>query len=347
MFARITRGSRAALLATLVVALPCSAGAQGLFKRTEPLEITITTGLGSLLKDRDSTSRTLHGAELAYRDSSGAIIKVPIALRTRGHFRRQVRNCDFPPLKVEIAKAAAKKTVFDGNRVLKLASSCRPGSAEYEQYILQEAAVFRMYQAITPWSYRVRLAHVTYQDSVGKVKPVVSWAFFVEDDGDLAQRRDVKKFETKGAYFDDLDPSLWGTAQLFQYMIGNTDWSVSGLHNITLLKDTAAVVHPVPYDFDWTGAVDARYAFPDKSLPIRMVTERLWRGDCRPAEQLAPTIDLFKSRREAIEKAYMDIEPLAAARKERMKKYFAEFWALIDNPKRAASEFKRTCADRN
>lgn len=296
--------------ALLLGALPFVVQAQGLFKKTEPLEITITTSLAKVIKDRDSTDRVTHGAELAYKDSAGTEVKVAITLRTRGHFRRQVRNCDFPPLKVEMTKAAAKNTVFEGNRTLKLASSCRPSNDDYEQYILQEAAVFRMYQVITPWSYRVRLAHVTYNDSTGKAKPVQSWAFFVEDDGDLAQRRGVKKFEIKGARFDDLEPVLWGKLQLFQYMIGNTDWSVSGLHNITLFKDTAAVIHPVPYDFDWSGAVNTRYAFPDKSLSIRSVVDRLWRGDCSTAEQLAPSIAHFKERRAALDSAYTTIAAL-------------------------------------
>ena len=227
---------------------------------------------------------------MSYKDAAGSNVNVAVTLRSRGHFRRQFRNCDFPPLKVEMTKAAAKNTVFEGNHTLKLASNCRPSSSEYEQYILQEAALFRMYTLLTPWSYRVRLAHVTYQDSAAKAKPVVSWAFLVEDDGDLAKRREAKKFETKGALFDDLAPDEWGTTQLFQYMIGNTDWSVSGLHNITLLKDTTSIVHSVPYDFDWSGAVDARYSFPDKSLSIRSVRERLWRGDCRTADELTPTM---------------------------------------------------------
>ncbi len=335
----------AALLAALLGAAP--AGAQGLFKKTEPLEITISTNLAKLIKDRDSTDRVTHPAELAYKDSAGAIVKVATTLRTRGHFRRQVRNCDFPPLKVEIAKPAAKNTLFEGNRTLKLASTCRPSNSEYEQYILQEAAVYRMYQAITPWSYRVRLAHVTYQDSTGKAKPVQSWAFFVEDDGDLAQRRKAKKFETKGAYFEDLEPEQWGNVQLFEYMIGNTDWSVSGLHNITLLKDTTGIVHPVPFDFDWSGAVDTRYAVPNSGLPIKNVRERLWRGDCRTAEQLTPAIEHFKARREATDSAYMTLAALSPAMKERMHKYLAEFWSLVENPKKAAIEFKRSCATGN
>lgn len=341
---------RAAVLAVCVAlcaGAPAMLGAQGLFRKQDPLEITITTSLAKVIRDRDSTDRVLHGAELSYRDSAGAEVKVAIALRTRGHFRRQVRNCDFPPLRVEIARAAAKNTLFEGNRTLKLASSCRPTNDEYEQYILKEAALYRMYSVLTPWSFRTRLAHVTYVDSTGKAKPVQSWAFFIEDDGDLAQRRSVRKFEDKGAYFDDLEVEKWGYTQLFQYMIGNTDWSVGGLHNIALLKDTTGIVHAVPFDFDWSGAVDARYSFPDKSLPIRTVRERLWRGDCRSAEQLAPSIERFTARRPALDSAYTTISALSPTNKDRMRKYFAEFWTLIDDPKKAASTFKRTCAERN
>lgn len=331
-------------LAVLLAVGPAVGGAQGLFRKQEPLEITITTGLSKLINDRDSTDRVLHPAELVYKDSTGAAVKVPITLRTRGHYRRQFRNCDFPPLKVEITRVAANRTLFQGNRTLKLASSCRPARPEYEAYILQEAALYRMYTAITPWSYRVRLAHITYMDSSGKAKPVQSWAFFVEDDGELAERRNVRKFETKGALFDDLEPEKWGYTQLFEYMIGNTDLSVSALHNITLLKDTTGTIHAVPFDFDWSGAVNARYAFPDKILPIRTVVERMWRGDCRTAEQLAPAFAHFQARRAALDSAVSTIDAMAPTVKERMRKYFAEFWTVIENPKRAAAEFKRTCA---
>lgn len=328
--------------------VPAPVLAQGLFRRTEPLEITITTALGKLIRDRDSTDRVMHGGELSYKDSSGTMVKVAIELRTRGHFRRQARNCDFPPLKVEMSKPSAKNTIFEGNRTLKLASSCRPSRDDYEQYILQELAVYRMYQALTPWSYRTRLAHVTYQDSSGKAKPVQSWAFFVEDDGDLAQRRDVKKLEIKGATFEDIEPQKSGLMQLFAYMVGGTDWSLSGLHNVTLLRDSVGVVHAVPFDFDWTGAVDARYAFPDKSLPIPNVRTRLWRGDCRTAEAMTPTIERFLARRAAMDSAYTTLSPMMTpAVMEKMRKYLAEFWPMLDNPKKLVAEFKRVCRDRN
>lgn len=336
---------RILVLATL--AIPAPIAAQGLFKKSDPLEITITTGLGVLIRDRDSTERVTHGAELAYKDSAGTAVRVAITLRTRGHFRRQTRNCDFPPLKVEMTKPAASNTLFEGNRTLKLASSCRPSRGEYEQYILQEYALYRMYQALTPWSYRTRLAHVTYQDSSGKAKTVQSWGFFIEDDGELAQRRNSRKFDTKGANFDDLEPMELGYLQLFHYLSGNTDWSVGGLHNITLLRDTVAVIRPVPFDFDWSGAVDARYAFPDKSLNIRSVRDRLWRGDCRTAEAMTPVIERFRARRATMDSAYTTVAAMTPAVREDMRKYFADFWPQLDNPKKLVSEFKRTCMDRN
>jgi len=341
-----TRALRA-LLSVGCVAAPVLLSGQKLFKRTEPLEITITTGLAKLIRDRDSTDRVKHPAELAYRDSVGALVKLSITLRTRGHFRRQTRNCSFPPLKMEMTKAAANKTVFEGSRTLKLASNCRPPNTDYEQYILQEAVLFRMYSLITPWSFHVRLARVTYQDSTGATKPVQSWAFLVEDENDLAQRRNTKMLDQKGARFDDLELETWGYAELFQYMIGNTDWSVSGLHNITLFKDTTGTVFGVPFDFDWSGAVNAKYAFPNSQLPIRNVQDRLWRGDCRSAEELTPILDHFKQRRPALDSAYLNLAPLAPAVKERMHKYFQDFWTFIDNPKRVAAEFKRTCGTGN
>ena len=327
--------------------MPAIAEAQGLFKKNEPLQVTLTTSLRSLLRDRDSTKRILHGAELTYKDSTGAVVKIPAGLRTRGHFRRLDRNCEFPPIKLEITKEAARKTVFDGNRTLKVATNCRPGNAEYEQYILKEYALFRMYQTLTPWSYSTRLAHITYNDSTGKTKPVESWAFFVEDDGDLAQRRQGKKFETKGAYFDDLEPEKTGYMNMFEYMIGNTDWSVGALHNVTLLRDSLAVIHPVPFDFDWSGAVDARYAFPDASLNTSSVRTRVWRGDCRSAEVMAPIIQHFLSRRAAMDSILPGIDAMAPATREKMNKYFAEFWPMLNDPKKAVSSFGRTCKDRN
>ena len=42
---------------------------------------------------------------------------------------------------------------------------------------------------------------------------------------------------------------------VFEYLIGNTDWSVKYLHNIKLLApDSMGIATTVPYDFDHAGS---------------------------------------------------------------------------------------------
>ena len=103
------------LAATWVPTLP----AQGLFRDTTALEVTIATDLKAVIKDRDSTKFAPHASTLTYRDATGAAKTFPVTLRARGHFRRQARNCEFPPLKLEFERKAARETLFQGNSVLK------------------------------------------------------------------------------------------------------------------------------------------------------------------------------------------------------------------------------------
>ena len=59
---------------------------------------------------------------------------------------------------------------------------------------------------------------------------------------------------------------------LFEYMIGNLDWSVPVRHNIKLIvpkEDSNAIAFPVPYDFDYSGLVKTDYAIPPPELELR------------------------------------------------------------------------------
>ncbi len=49
---------------------------------------------------------------------------------------------------------------------------------------------------------------------------------------------------------------------VFQYLIGNTDWSGVEMHNMELFQTPAGVYATIPYDFDFSGIIDARYAEP-------------------------------------------------------------------------------------
>jgi len=328
----------------MLLALTCGAatvvGAQGLFRSTAPLEVTIVTELKTLLRDRDSTKFGPHAATLSYRDSTGVSRSFPATLRTRGHFRRQARNCGFPPLKLEFGRKAVQGLLFQGNANLKITTNCRPGSAEYEQYILAEYALYRAYQLVSPQHFRTRLARVTYHDSTNAMADVTSWAFFIEDDKEVARRFRTEVEETTGALFRDLDPQQLAITALFEYMVANTDWSISGLHNLALMRDTVGSIHPVAYDFDWSGAVNPRYAFPDARLGIRVTTDRLYRGPCLTDAQWAPVFARFTSARPAIEAVYESVPSLDAQRKREALAFLGEFYRIIGDPRAARRAFE-------
>lgn len=319
------------------------AQAQRLFRTDSVLTATLTTNLGPLLGQRDSLGLVKHPALFSYTDDDGKQVALPVRLRARGHFRRQARNCDFPPLWLEVKSADAKKTVLAGLNKLKITTTCRPKSADYEQYILQEYAVYCAYAALTDASFRTRLLRITYRDSAGKVAPVTTWAFFIEDVDDVAIHLQRKQIATTGAHFEDLEAAPLSLLSMFEYFIGNTDWSISALHNVALLQDSTARVTPVAFDFDWTGAVNARYAFPDKSLPIHSVTDRLYRGNCMTPDDFKAVVDRFRAKRSTIDAVFTQLPQLSPDRVKQMRRFYDDFWKRTDDPRGLQKEIASDC----
>lgn len=320
--------------------------AQGLFRDTMPLEVTLVTDLRTVIRDRDSTKFKPHAAKLTYKLPDGTSKTFPVTLRARGHFRRQARNCDFPPLKLEFERSDARETLFQGNANLKITTNCRPGNVEYEQYVLGEYAVYRAYQLVSPRYFRTRLAKITYHDSEGKENDVVSWAFFVEDDKEVAKKFGLVVQATPGAMFHDLDAEQLAITSLFEYFAANTDWSISGLHNVSLMRDSIGTLFPVAFDFDWGGAVNARYAFPDARLNIRTTTTRLYRGPCLKPEEIQPTFTRFIAARPRIEAMYNTVPGMDPRRTRTTLTFLDEFYQTIADPKKARSALSVGCNEK-
>lgn len=334
----------ATLAATLAATTPQPLAAQRLFRSTDPVEITLTTTLKQLVKNRDSTNLQPHPAMMTFKDSAGKQVNIPVTLRARGHFRRQARNCDFPPIRWDAKRDDVNNTLFQGLTRLKITTSCKPGNADYEQYIIGEYAAYRMYQVISPLHFRSRLAHITYKDTAKSTPDVVSWAFFIENDGEMARQNKMKVFEQKGALWDDVETKQVMTTTLFEYMVGNTDVSVSGLHNIVLLRDSLTLnLNTVAYDFDWSGLVNPRYAFPDGRLKIKRVTERLHRGPCKPLAEWKPIFAHFQSKKGAIDSIYASLPQMTPNRLKTSKEYLDEFWKTIADDRRAKYDIVEEC----
>jgi hypothetical protein len=335
--------SRTALFLALT-AIPSIAEAQRLFRSTEPVEITFTTNLKAIVRERDSTKLNPYGAEMAFKDSVGKEVKIPVTLRARGHFRRQARNCFFPPIRWDAKREVTQGTLFQGLQRMKITTNCRPGNEDYQQYIFAEYAVYRMYALISPVHFRTRLAHIVYKDSAKATADVESWAFFIEDDGEMARQNKSKLVETKGALFDDVDePQLMRTT-LFEYMVGNTDVSISGLHNIVLVRDTTTLnLKTIAYDFDFSGVVNPRYGSTDPRLPIKRVTERLHRGPCRPVAAWKPVFAEFQAQKNAIDSVLGSIPQMKPSTVKNAREFLVDFWKVIGDDRLAKREISETC----
>ncbi len=131
---------------------------------------------------------------------------------------------------------------------------------------------------------------------------------------------------------------------IFQYMIGNTDWSVWVQHNIKLLKeDNSDLPIVVPYDFDWSGLVNAPYAVPAEILPIETVKTRLYRGFCKPDAELQPALDEFRQRKDEIYRTCNSVPFLTEKELKKVLQYIDDFFKIIENPKKVKSEFHQKC----
>ena len=248
-----------------------------------------------------------------YEDEQGQEVSIPVEISTRGVTRKRV--CDFPPLRLKFDKQAAKGTAFRGAGRLKLVTHCLD-NRKYEQYPIKEYLAYRIYNQLTDMSFRVQPLQLSYaQDSESKA--LVRFAFLIEDIDDVADRNGLAKLGLKEITPARLEPLPASRFMLFQYLISNLDWSVLSspegncCHNARLIgaSDTAAFVVPVPYDFDSSGLVNAKYAAPPGGLKVRNVRQRLYRGFCQHAGGLQQAMAEFKAQQEAIN-GLIEEEPL-------------------------------------
>ena len=131
---------------------------------------------------------------------------------------------------------------------------------------------------------------------------------------------------------------------LFQFMIGNSDYSAPYYHNSIMIKAGEARPVWVPYDFDWSGIVNARYAVPNPILPIRNVRERIFRGFCRPSGvDWPPIVARFQRIRDSIPPLYQGMEGLDDGRRKQALEYIDDFYKILDDPGKLDRAVVRGC----
>jgi hypothetical protein len=303
------------------------------FTQTEIIELTLELPLATVVSDRGPTPAS-HPALLTYRDATAALQTVTVRITVRGNRRKDPTVCGFPPLLVQFPATTTPGHPFGAVSELKLVTHCLE-----DTYTLREYLAYKLYNVLTDYSFRARLCRITYRDARGKSRPSVHYGFFLEPTEALAARHQATVIPKQLVVgMKHLNPTATATMALFQYMIGNTDWSVPYRHNTRLLKwASPALPVPVPFDFDYSGLVMAPYAVPPAQLGLVSVRQRLFRGHDFPPETYAEVCALFRARQAALFNVYLTCPYLSPDEKVFATRYLTDFYKTLNDPK----EFER------
>jgi hypothetical protein len=302
-----------------------------LFQSDETIALTLQAPWAAI--ERKTVGRR-YPAVLSYTDADRQSVRIEATIEVRGLTR--LRHCDFPPLRLRFEPAAVAGTLFAGQRSLKMVPHCKKGGI-YQQYTVLELLSYRIYQRLTPLSLRVRALEVQYAEpgKAGAGDPRL--AFLIEDDKAAARRNGYQREKDTRFKPGDFDALALSRLMLFQYLIGNTDFAVlSGprddacCHNVRVIGngDPKGRI-ALPYDFDSAGLVDAVYAAPHENLPIRKVSERLYRGFCAHNDTLATARAEFLAQREAVFALIASERRLDAQRRHKAVRYLEDFYATL------------------
>jgi len=305
-----------------------------LFSTNDPLLLVIKADFKAINKDRTANSARRFPATLR---AGADVPEVPIELSSRGHFRLREGSCSWVPLRVHFRKDV--DGVFAGQSSLKLVTHCRDND-DFEQHVLREYVPYRIYALVSPLAFRARLARIAYVDATTARTLTTRYGMFIEDDGDVAKRAGARSIDLPRTLFSDLDQESLTTMALFEYMIANTDVSIVKLHNVKLMVTEQRVMYPVPYDFDFSGLVDAPYANPDPKLGISTVRDRIYRGPCRSQAEFEAVLEKFRAKKGEILALYDAVPDLRDGYRKSARSYIDNFYAAVERDR-----VKRTLVD--
>jgi hypothetical protein len=314
-----------------------------LFASNETIEITLRADFKELKGDRGDESED-RDAIIEWTSWDGSTGAMGLKLRTRGNFRLKRSTCPFPPLRLDFKKDSVGATPFAGQNKLKLVTFCRDHDM-YEENVIEEYLAYRGFNLITDNSFRVRLAMVTYEDTSGKNDTITRYGFMIEDELAMAERVGGRLLDVPQAHPRDFDAETSTVMALYQFLIGNTDFSASFFHNTKLVRLPGPVHVPIPYDFDWSGMVGAPYAKPDPILQTQSVRQRVYRGYCRDGLDMEPIYERFRAHREPFEALVREQPGLDEDAVEDLLAYFDDFYEMLDDPGKLRRNIERACME--
>lgn len=313
------------------------------FSADEVIDLTIHAPFSKLMRQAASAADVSGALEL----SDGTL--VPMSCNKYGISR--LRECDLASLKITVEAEDVGGTFFEGQQTLRLVTPCRLRGG-YDRYTTLEYLVYESYALIADPALRVRLVNVNFHDGEKSGRGQNGYAFFIEDIGQAASRQGQVWLDIQSQRITDLDPAQLTLMTLFQYMVGNTDWSaVTGrpndrcCHNVAVFGEEAVDLHTVvPFDFDQTGLVNPPYAAPpDASLGLRRITDRKYRGLCEHNDEVAGAIAVINQKRPELEALFNRGDLPYPKDRAGALKYITGFYETINDPQKVEKKILGAC----
>lgn len=319
-----------------------------LFSSDDVLAVTIDAPFSRIMKDRTSDEEL--PATLTYTDAEAGEVTVELAIRTRGRFRRRSRVCPFAPLRLNFRKSSVKGTEFAQSDKMKLVTHCRTDNRRYAQSLLAEYMAYRIFNLVTDRSFRVRPLQVRYVDSEGESADQEAFAFVIEHRDQLGKRIGLKANDAKETEIELLHAAHTNLGSLFQFMIGNTDFSPiraspdeTCCHNNMLFGETPGEIFAIPYDFDQSGIVNAPHGSPNPRFGLRNVRDRLYRGRCANNEHLDDSARAFIEHKAEILALFDEYPGFSPSTRRQTRRFLDDFFDILENPRKRRAHITRKC----
>jgi len=305
------------------------------FTNDSMLTVRLKADFQELRKNREIDK--YRSATITISNDSIVVKDISVEVKPRGVFRKEL--CIPPQLMINF-KAIKSSPLYKLGR-LKLVHACSADDLS-DQLIIKEFLVYKLYELMTPLSFRVRLVRLEMASMAGEAYSKPRYGFFLEDVDDMANRNDYHELPEAQRNTESMNRDANTMLALFQFMIGNTDWSVPLNRNVKILQHDGqpnATPWPVPYDFDNCGLVNAPYAMPFDELPIQSVTDRWYRGYERTNAELENALQLFREKRSAMYTIVQQCAYLSKGNKREMTAYLDGFFEIADNKSKVKDLF--------
>jgi hypothetical protein len=325
-----------------------------LFSSSTVLDLTIPLDFKTLCRPRETPDCDYTPTVMEYVDEHGQALSIPIEVKIRGGWRSLTRNCSAPLLFIRFNKDKITDTPFDGQTILPLTTHCGQGlsleaakirvrQSKWEQYLLKEYLAHLLYNEITDLSIKARLVRMTYPNPNKPGVKISNYAFFTEHFESVATRNGDEVLDRHSFDAGKIDLDAANRVALFEFMIGNTDWSIEKERNITLLQDSEGAQRPLPFDFDMSGLVNAHYAGPAPTVPIDEVTRRYYLGFCNPDADWSALLGEYLAKQEVILAKAGEVPGLTKQTIKSNRRFLEKFFQILQSDDLSTREIIDHC----